>query len=116
MVSPIDKTIYTDINFRIVKGFIKLYEATQDPEDLKIAIATGKRIISKAQMPEGWFKSVIENKNTVQRMRELPSDSAQKTVLYLKPQGHSGIAMLALYQYTNDSIWLSYCKKIECCD
>lgn len=110
---PIDKTIYTDINFRIVKGFIKLYEATQDPQDLNIAIAIGKKIISKAQTPEGWFKSVIENKNTVQRMRELPPDSAQKTVLYLKPQGHAGIAMLALYQYTNDSTWLMHCKKLN---
>lgn len=110
---PIDKTIYTDINFRIVKGFIKLYEATQDPADLNIAIAIGRKVISKAQMPDGWFKSVIENKNTVQRMRELPSDSAQKTILYLKPQGHSGIAMLALYQYTNDTTWLMHCKKLN---
>lgn len=110
---PIDKTIYTDINFRIVKGFIKLYEATQDPQDLTIAVAVAKKILSKAQMPEGWFKSVIENKNTVQRMRELPSDSAQSTTLYLKPQGHAGIAMLALYQYTNDSTWLMHCKKMN---
>ena len=110
---PIDKTIYTDINFRIVKGFIKLYEATQDPQDLNIAVCIGKKIISKAQMPDGWFKSVIENKNTVTRMRELPSDSAQKTVLYLKPQGHSGIAMLALYQYTNDSTWLMHARKLN---
>jgi uncharacterized protein YyaL (SSP411 family) len=110
---PIDKTIYTDINFRIVKGFVKLYEATQDPADLNIAIAIGKRIVTKAQMPDGWFKSVIENKNTVTRMRELPNDSAQKTVLYLKPQGHSGIAMLALYQYTNDSTWLMHCKRLN---
>lgn len=110
---PIDKTIYTDINFRIVKGFIKLYEATQDPADLNIAIAIGKKIISKAQMPEGWFKSVIENKNTITRMRELPSDSAQKTVLYLKPQGHAGIAMLALYQYTSDSTWLMHARKLN---
>lgn len=110
---PIDKTIYTDINFRIVKGFVKLYEATQNQEDLNIAISIAKKILAKAQVPDGWFKSVIENKNTVQRMRELPSDSAQKTVLYLKPQGHAGIAMLALYQYTNDSIWLMHCKKLN---
>src|ERR1041385_2203017 len=110
---PIDKTIYTDINFRIVKGFIKLYQATQDPEDLNIAIAIGKKIISKSLTKEGWFKSVIENKNTLQRMRELPPDSAQKTVLYLKPQSHAGIAMLALYQYTNDSTWLNYCRKLN---
>jgi uncharacterized protein YyaL (SSP411 family) len=110
---PIDKTIYTDINFRIVKGFVKLYEATQDPADLNIAIALGKRIIAKAQMEDGWFRSVIENKNTIQRMRELPDDSEQRTNLYLKPQGHAGIAMLSLYQYTNDSTWLTQCKKLN---
>jgi len=110
---PIDKTIYTDINFRIVKGLVKLYEATQDPADLNLAIATAKRIISKAQMPDGWFKSVIENKNTIQRMRELPTDDQQKTNLYLKPQTHAGIAMLALYQYTNDTTWLQYCRKLN---
>jgi uncharacterized protein len=110
---PIDKTIYTDINFRIVKGFIKLYEATNDPADLNTAIALGKRIIAKSQMPEGWFRSVIENKNTIQRMRELPADSEQRSNLYLKPQTHAGIAMLALYQYTNDTIWLMHCRKLN---
>lgn len=32
---PKDKTIYTDINFRIVKAFLKLYEATGDSSNTK---------------------------------------------------------------------------------
>jgi uncharacterized protein len=110
---PIDKTLYTDINFRIVKGFLKLYEATQDPQDLKIATATAKKVIQKGLLPGGWFRTVIENKNTTRRMRDLPGDSAQKNIIYLKPQAHAAIAMLRLYQYTNDTTWLYYCKKLN---
>ncbi len=107
---PIDKTLYTDINFRIVRGFLKLYEATQNKEDLDIAILTAKRIVSKAYLTEGWFKTVIENKNTTVRMRELPTDSAQKNIMYLKTQSHAAMAMLMLYQFTNDSTWLKKCE------
>ena len=110
---PIDKTLYTDINFRIVKAFLKLYEATGDSSNLAIAVSIAKKIMSKAHLPQGWFKTVIENKNSVTRMRELPTDSAQKNVIYLKAQGHSGIAMLKLYQFTNDTFWLQQCRKLK---
>jgi uncharacterized protein YyaL (SSP411 family) len=110
---PIDKTLYTDINFRIVKAFIKLYEATQNHEDLDIAVLTARKIVNKAFLKEGWFKTVIENKNTTQRMRELPGDSAQKNIMYLKTQSHAALAMLALYQFTNDNYWLEKCENLK---
>jgi uncharacterized protein YyaL (SSP411 family) len=110
---PIDKTLYTDINFRIVKGFLKLYEATQDSTDLQIAVSTAKKIVSIGYLPSGWFKTVIDNKNVTQRMRDLPSDSAQKNVMYLKTQAHAAITMLQLYQFTNDTFWLDMCNKLH---
>jgi uncharacterized protein YyaL (SSP411 family) len=110
---PIDKTLYTDVNFRIVKGFLKLYEATHDSSDLNIAIHTAKKVMATAWIKDRGFKTVIDNKNTVKRMRDLPSDSAQKNVIYLKPQSHAAIAMLALYQNTGDSLWLQYCKTLH---
>ncbi|HTA63808.1 MAG TPA: DUF255 domain-containing protein [Bacteroidia bacterium] len=112
-IPPIDKTLYSDINFRIVKGFLKLYEATQNPEDLKIALATSKKLIDKAYLPSGWFKTVVENKNATKRIRDLPSDSAQQNVLYLKTQAHAAIALLMLYQFTNDTTWLVICQKLN---
>lgn len=110
---PIDKTLYTDINFRIVKAFLKLYEATGDSSNLNIAISVAKKIMSKSHLQQGWFKTVIENKNSVTRMRELPTDSAQKNIMYLKPQSHSGLAMLQLYQFTNDTFWLQQCRLLK---
>ncbi|MCE3229240.1 MAG: Thymidylate kinase [Bacteroidetes bacterium] len=110
---PIDKTLYTDINFRIVRGFLKSYEATQNKEDLDLAVATANRIIQKAYLKEGWFKTVIDNKNTTQRMRELPGDSAQKNIMYLKTQAHAALAMLLLYQFTNDTTWLVRCENLK---
>ncbi len=110
---PIDKTLYTDINFRIIKAFLKLYEATGDSSNLTIAVSVAKKIMAKAHLQEGWFKTVIENKNSVARMRELPSDSAQKNIMYLKPQSHSGLAMLQLYQFTNDTFWLQQCRILK---
>ncbi len=110
---PIDKTLYTDINFRIVKALIKLYEATQNKEDLDLAVLTAKKIMSKAFLNEGWFKTVIDNKNITQRMRELPGDSAQKNIMYLKTQSHAALAMLVLYQYTNDNYWLEKCEGLK---
>ncbi len=110
---PIDKTLYTDINFRVVKAFIKLYQASQNKEDLDMAVLTAKKIIGKAYLKEGWFKTVIDNKNINQRMRELPGDSAQKNIMYLKTQSHAALAMLELYQYTNDNFWLQKCESLK---
>jgi uncharacterized protein YyaL (SSP411 family) len=112
-IPPIDKTLYTDINFRAVKGFVKLYEATQNPEDLQLAVTIAKRIMRKAYLPQGWFKTVIENRNAQQRIRELPDDSSQENVMYLKTQAHAAIALLQLYQYTNDTSWLQICKRLN---
>lgn len=112
-IPPIDRTLYSDINFRIVKGFLKLYEATQDPADLKTAVTTANKIIDKAYVNDSWFKTVIENKNAAQRIRALPNDSVQKNVMYLKIQAHAAIAMLMLYQFTNDTAWLDKCKKLQ---
>jgi hypothetical protein len=110
---PIDKTLYTDINFRLVKAFLKLYEANGNKEDLDMAVMLGKKIVQKAYLPDGWFKTVIDNKNTAQRMRELPGDSAQKNVMYLKTQSHAALAMLQLYQFTNDKYWLDKCESLK---
>lgn len=110
---PIDKTLYTDINFRIVRGFLKLYEATQNKNDLDLAVLTANKIISKAYLKQGWFKTVIDNKNTTTRMRDLPGDSAQKNVMYLKTQAHAALAMLQLYQFTNDTTWLVRCENLK---
>lgn len=109
---PIDKTLYTDINFRIVRGFLKLYEATQNQNDLDIAVATADKIVQKAYLQEGWFKTVIDNKNEARRMRDLPGDSAQKNIMYLKTQAHAALAMLSLYQFTRDTSWLQRCNKM----
>jgi len=110
---PIDKTLYTDINFRIVRAFLKLYEATQNKEDLDLAVRTAKKIIDKAYLKDGWFKTVIDNKNMTLRMRELPGDSAQKNIMYLKTQAHAALAMLQLYQFTQDTIWLERCSNLK---
>lgn len=110
---PIDKTLYTDINFRIVRAFLKLYEATGDSSNLNIAVSVAKNIMRKGYLQGGWFKTVIENKNTEARMRELPSDSAQKNILYLKPQSHAGLAMLQLYQATHNDYWLKKCEELK---
>jgi uncharacterized protein YyaL (SSP411 family) len=109
---PIDKTIYTDINFRIVKAYLKMYEATSNKEYLETAIATANIICKKALQKDGWFKTVIENKNSVKRMRELPTDSAQKNIIYMKPQAQAAVAMLQLYQFTGDTTWLDKCKTL----
>lgn len=112
-IPPLDKTLYTDINFRAVKGFLKLYEATQDPADLAFAVSLGDRIVKKAMLEQGWFKTVIENRNAGQRIRELPGDSAQKNIMYLKTQAHAALALLQLYQFTADSNWLALCLKLH---
>lgn len=110
---PIDKTLYTDINFRIVRAFLKLYESTGNPEDLSIALSTANSVVKKAYLKEGWFKTVIDNRNTTLRMRDLPGDSAQTSVMYLKTQAHAALAMLKLYEFTNDTIWLTRCENLK---
>lgn len=89
-----------------------MYEANRDSEDLKLAVQTAEQICRKAQTQQGWFKTVIANKNETTRMREIPSDSTQRTVIYLKPNAHASVAMLQLYQFTQDSRWLDRCRQL----
>lgn len=110
---PIDKTLYTDINFRLVKAFLKLYEANGDSTDLKMAVQTAEQICKKALLTEGWFKTVIANKNQTIRMREIPSDSSKQTVMYLKANAHAALSMLQLFQFTQDSSWIYKCRKLK---
>lgn len=110
---PIDKTLYTDINFRLVKAFLKLYEANGDSMDLKMAVQTAEQICKKALLPQGWFKTVIANKNQTMRMREIPSDSMQQPQIYLKANAHAALSMLQLFQFTQDSSWIIKCRKLK---
>lgn len=110
---PIDKTIYTDINFRIVRAFLKLYAVTGDSSNLKIAINVANKVCKGGCLKEGWFKNVIKNLNETPRMRNLPGDSAQKNILYLKSQCQAGLALLDLYQYTGNNFWLEKCKELR---
>ncbi|MCA0428971.1 MAG: DUF255 domain-containing protein [Bacteroidetes bacterium] len=110
---PIDKTIYTDINFRIVRGLLKLFQANKDSSDLKLAISLANNIVKKAYQSNGWFKTVISNNNSNTRMRLLPSDSSQKNVIYLKPQAQAALAMLDLYQLTQNKYWLTKCIELR---
>lgn len=110
---PIDKTLYTDINFRIVRAFLKLYAVTGDSSNLKIANSVAKSVFNNAYLKSGWYKNVIKNLNKTTRMRNLPSDSTQQNIVYLKAQGQAALAMLDLYQFTADSFWLEKCKQLR---
>lgn len=110
---PIDKTLYTDINFRIVRAFLKLYAVTGDSSNLKVAMSVAQSIYNNAYLKTGWYKNVIKNLNETTRMRNLPSDSAQQNVLYLKTQCQAALAMLDLYQYTADTFWLEKCIQLR---
>lgn len=110
---PIDKTLYTDINFRIVRAFLKLYSVTKDSSNLKIAVDVANRVYKSAYLKTGWYKNVIKNLNETKRMRTLPGDSAQQNILYLKAQCQAALAMLDLYQHTADTFWLEKCQQLR---
>ncbi|MBV1932382.1 MAG: DUF255 domain-containing protein [Porticoccaceae bacterium] len=99
----IDHAIYSDVNARIILGYVMAYEATGEQRYLDTATAAAKQLLADRQTKDGWiiqFKAGDEL-SADERIHVL----TDKPVPYLRTQAHSGLALLRLYTATGESSW-----------
>ena len=103
-VPTIDHAVYTDINARIILGYVRAFEATRNSAFLDTAETAARTLIAERQTESGWMLQLVEGEALAgdKRVHVLPKDS----VPTLRPQAHFGLATLALYQATADPDWL----------
>ncbi len=99
----IDHTIYTDVNARVILGYVMAFEATGKQTYLDVAITAAKHLIEKRQTKNGWMIQFLPG-------TDLSSDKrihvlTDKALPYLRTQSDFGLALLGLYNATADPRW-----------
>jgi len=107
---PIDHTVYTDLNARVIKAYVELYEAAGNQHYLQTAIRAADAIIKTRLQNEGWLIQVQQPKvaGTDVRIHLL---NIEKRPL-LRAQVEFGVALLSLYRATGEARWLNTATKM----
>jgi len=103
-IPQIDHTVYTDLNARVIKAYVELYEASNEQRFLNVAIRAANAILSSRMQKQGWLQQVqvSEKVNSEQRIHLLNVDARP----LLRTQVEFGIALLSLHRTTGDKKWL----------
>jgi uncharacterized protein YyaL (SSP411 family) len=109
-IPPIDHTVYTDLNGKMIRSYSRLYEATLNPEYLKKAERAATSLLSERWQNDGWMLHTSENDHLLKdrRMRDLHIEKD----LQLRPQAYFGEALLDLYKVTGNSEYLDKADQI----
>ena len=96
-----DRSLYTDLNARIITGLVNAYEATNNENYLTTAIQTAGVLIRDRKQDDGsfiQFKPGIEFRKAERIHKVLNNEDT-----YLRPQGYLGLAFMDLYRATADN-------------
>lgn len=102
-VPPVDETVYSDVNADVAAAYVAVYEATGDDEALAIARRAMEVLLREARREAGWFAQVMDPAADAPRVRPM-ADVADG--VFLRAQGHVGLALLAMHGATGDASWL----------
>jgi uncharacterized protein YyaL (SSP411 family) len=109
-IPQIDHTVYTDLNARVIKAYVELYEATNDLDYLKVAIRAANSILAMRSQADGWIQQIQETEKVASEKRiHLLSITP---LPLLRTQVEFGIALLSLHRVTGDTIWLNKAIKL----
>lgn len=107
-----DHSTFTDLNARVLLGYVRAFEATGELRFLKIAIDTALALSKERQTPDGWFLQLKPDQRLVgekdKRTHVLRFDERP----YLRTQVYVGRALLALYQASADDQWLTRANQV----
>ncbi|MBL4621993.1 MAG: thioredoxin domain-containing protein [Immundisolibacteraceae bacterium] len=110
----VDKTIYGDINGRLISALVQLFEASGDVLYLQQAEQIGDYLATQHLLPDGWFAQSTQDpaprhgQRNLGRLRDLPNQ--QK--MFLRTQAHIGQGMLALFKANGNPNWLRRADKL----
>jgi len=99
----IDHAIYSDVNARIILGYVMAFEATGKQSYLDTAKRAAKHLIDKRQTKTGWIIQFMPSTelSTDKRVHVLTNQQLP----YLRTQAHFGLALLSLYRATDNIYW-----------
>ncbi len=108
-VPPVDRSVYTDQNARLVRGLVMLFAVTDDHKVLDRALEI-MSVLQQRVTDAGWAVQVIADAtpSSEHRLRAASLDAR----FYLAPQVHLGLAALALHQVTTNDEWLHLAQRI----
>ncbi len=109
-VPPIDHTVYTDLNARVIKAYVELYEASGEKQYLQIAARAANSILITRLQKEGWLIQVRQPTAPANEIRIHLLNTEKRPLL--RAQVEFGIALLSLYRATGELRWLNTAIKL----
>lgn len=109
-IPAIDYTVYTDLNARVIKAYVDLYEASGEKKYLLIAKRATNAILTTRLHRQGWLTQ-IKSSNKIKQSKRIHLLNISARPL-LRTQMHFGIALLSLQRATGDEKWLKIAIKI----
>ena len=109
-IPTIDHAIYSDVNARVILGYIMAFEATGKQSYLDTATQAAKHLLDERQTKEGWIIQFTPG-------AELASDQrvhvlTEQKLPYLRTQAHFGLTLLSLYRATDNIYWRQAANKV----
>jgi len=106
----IDRSLYTDLNARIVSGMVAAYEATGRQEYLSTALRTAEALIRHHKTRNGHF---VQFKSSSEfRPEERIHEVLENETVYLRPHAYLGLAFVDLHRATANEHWLQEAEGI----
>ena len=102
-IPTIDHAVYSDVNARVILGYVMAWEATGKQAYLDTASRAAKHLLDERQTEAGWIIQFMPGADLAsdQRIHVL----TDKAVPYLRTQAHFGLALMALYRATGEVRW-----------
>lgn len=103
-IPTIDHAIYSDVNARVILGYVQAFEATGMNQYLTTAAQAADMLVAQRQTPDGWIIQFLPSDELAQDER-VHVIAGQKPAPYLRTQAHFGLAALALHGASGNSKW-----------
>ena len=102
-VPTIDHAVYTDVNGRVILGYVMAFEATGNQAYLETAVTAAKHLLDERQTETGWMIQFTPGPElSVDERIHVLTDEPKP---YLRTQVHFGLALLSLYEATAEPRW-----------
>lgn len=105
-----DHSTFTDLNARVLEGYVRAFEATGEARYLNIAVETAHALSDRRQTDSGWFLQLKPDERLAQDKRTHVLRFDERP--YLRTQAYVGRALLGLYQVSADDQWLSRASEV----
>ncbi|MEM7468334.1 MAG: DUF255 domain-containing protein, partial [Pseudomonadota bacterium] len=105
-----DRATYTDLNARVANAYARAYQVTKIAEYEQRAREIMSVIIERRRQEAGWYVQIETATQDDLGQRAHVLTTAPRP--FLRTQAYTGLALLRLYQITDDDAWLNAAKEL----